>query len=179
MAELIAKTALDGKSVTIGGTTLAERDLGPVTSIAAFPGKLPEVNAGLQTLGLTFPAPNRFTQTADARLVWTGPDQGFLIGTPAPANLPAAITDQSGGWTALSLTGTVAADALMRLAPLDLHPKAFPPGSAARAPLGHMNMVLIAADHHEFLILIFRSMARTAFHEIETALHMLAARAAL
>ena len=178
MAEFIAKTALEGKSVTIGGTTLAERDLGPITSVAAFPAKLTAVNLALRPL--TFPEPNRFTKTTDAMLVWTGPDQAFLIGSTAPAlEGIAATTDQSGGWAGLSLQGPEAADALMRLVPLDLRPQSFPQGHAARAPLGHMNMVLIAAGHREFLILIFRSMARTAFHEIETALKMLAARAAL
>ena len=178
MAELIAKTALEGKSVTIGGTTLAERDLGPITSIAAFPGKWPAVNAVLHPL--TFPEPNRCTEADDGWLVWTGPDQAFLIGTTAPSLVGiAATSDQSGGWACLSLQGPVAADALMRLVPLDLRPQSFLMGHAARAPLGHMNMVLICPAANHFLILVFRSMARTAFHELETALNMLSARAAL
>ena len=39
MPELIAKTALNGpKPLTLAGTTLAELDPGPITSIALFPG---------------------------------------------------------------------------------------------------------------------------------------------
>ena len=179
VASLIAKTALAGQNpVTHLGTTLTVSDPGPITSIAIFPGQ--HGAATLALAPLTFPAPNRFTQTADARLVWTGPDQAFLIGTAAPdLEGIAAVTDQSGGWATLNLTGPAAADALMRLVPLDLRPHAFPQGHAARAPLGHMNMILLSPAPDDFLILIFRSMARTAFHELDTALKSLAARTAL
>ncbi len=171
MPELIAKTALAGQApATHAGTTLAEADLGPVTSIACFPG---QQKAVATTLGQPFPAPN----THAKGLCWTGPDQAFLIGRTAPDLTGlAACTDQSGGWVTLRLDGPLAAEALMRLVPLDLHK--FTPGQAARAPLGHMQMVLMA-DAQGFLILVFRSMARTAWHEIETALKACAARAAL
>jgi sarcosine oxidase subunit gamma len=76
----------------------------------------------------------------------------------------------------LRVTGTQATDALMRLVPLDL--RAFKPGQSARAPLGHMQMVLMR-EKQGFLLLVFRSMARTAWHEVETAMKSLAARAAL
>lgn len=171
MPNLIAKTALAGRApATHAATTLAEVDLGQITSIACFPGQQAAVSAAL---GQAFPTPN----SHDKGLCWTGPDQAFLIGRPAPdLGGLAAVTDQSGGWAALDLTGPLAADALMRLVPLDL--RHFGPGQAARAPLGHMQMVLIGQSGG-FLILVFRSMARTAWHEIEAALKMLAARKAL
>ena len=173
MPELIAKTALGGQTVTHNGTTLSEAAVGQITSIAVFPGK--QKPAGT-VLGQPFPKPNTFS-TKSGILCWTGPDQAFLIGTPAPDLTGiAATTDQSGGWAALRLTGPQAADALIRLVPLDLHH--MKPGQSARAPLGHMQMVLLR-EKDGFLILIFRSMAHTAWHEIETALKSLAARAAL
>lgn len=177
MPELIAKTALAGRApVTRNGTTLAEANLGQITSIAALPD---QQKAVAKALGQPLPAPNTFA-SKNGILCWTGPDQAFLIGKPAPDLTGiAATTDQSGGWVGLRLTGHHAADALMRLVPLDLRASAFPPGRTARAPLGHMNMVLLRVAPEEFLILVFRSMARTAWHEIETALAMLAARAAL
>ena len=166
MPELIAKSALSGQTVTHAGTTLAEVSLGPITSIACFPGQQTSVSAALGS----FPSPN----THANGLCWTGPDQAFLIGRPAPdLSQIAATTDQSGGWAALRLSGPVAADALMRLVPLDL--RQMTDGHAARAPLGHMQMILMR-EPDAFLILVFRSMARTAWHEIEAALKMLAAR---
>jgi sarcosine oxidase gamma subunit len=167
---LISKTALHGQTpVTHAGTTLAEVDLGQITSVACFPGQKEAVTKALGS----FPAPNT---NADG-LCWTGPEQAFLIGRPAPdLNGLAAVTDQSGGWAALRLSGPAAAEALMRLVPLDL--RKFGAGQAARAPLGHMQMVLMGQGDG-FLILVFRSMARTAWHEIEAALKMLAARKGL
>jgi len=167
--ELIAKSALAGQApVTHHGTTLSEAPLGQVTSIAAFPG---QQKAVAKALGQPFPKPN----SAKDGLCWTGPDQAFLMGRAAPDLTGlAAVTDQTGGWAALRLTGPMAADALMRLVPLDLG--RFKPGQSARAPLGHMQMILLR-DAEGFLILVFRSMARTAWHEIESAMKALAARA--
>jgi len=167
---LIAKSALFARApLTLSGTTLAEAQVGQITSVAAFPGKLPEVTAALGG----FPAPN----TVMGNLIWTGPEQAFVLGQAPDLTGLAAVTDQSGGWAALRLSGPMAADALMRLYPLDLRASHFPKDTCARAPLGHMQSILIA-EESGFLILIFRSMARTAWHEIETALQALTARAA-
>lgn len=169
MPELIAKTALSGQIATHAGTTLAEVSVGQITSVACFPGQMAAVSAVLGH----FPAPNTH---ADG-LCWTGPDQAFLIGRPAPDMTGlAATTDQTGGWTALRLSGALAVDVLARLVPLDV--ARMTAGQAARAPLGHMQMVLLR-EADAFLILIFRSMARTAWSEIEEAMKIVAARKAL
>ena len=107
-----------------------------------------------------------------------GPGESVNIVAPDLTGI-AATTDQSGGWATLRLTGPAGAAALARLVPVDLSAAAFPLGHAARAPLGHMQAVLMrpAADVVE--VMVFRSMARTAWHEIEVALRALAARAAL
>lgn len=170
MPELIAKSALFGRPpLILAGTTLEEATLGQITSIACFPGCKTKVSKRLGS----FPEPNR----TRSNLIWTGPEQAFLLGIPAPdLSGLAAVTDQSGGWAGLRLTGAKAADALMRLYPLDLRPAVFPPNTCARAPLGHMQSVLIR-EADSFLILVFRSMARTAWDEIGHALHALQARA--
>ena len=174
MPDLIAKSALAGQTpLTAGGVTLSEATLGPITSIAAFPGMAAKVAKKLGGL----PKPNRFL---DAPLrVWTGPDQAFLIGAEAPDLTGlAAVTDQSGGWAALTLEGPGAEAALMRLYPLDLRARSFPQTHAARAPLGHLQSILLRTGPETFLILIFRSMARTAWAEIAEVMHKLQARAA-
>ena len=171
MPNLIAKSPLSGQTaLTVAGTTLEEAHLNRLTSIAPFPGQGQAVAAALNQ---AFPAPN----THANGLCWTGADQAFLIGRTAPdLSGIAAVTDQSAGWAALRLTGPLATEALMRHVPLDLRKMAS--GQAARAPLGHMQMILLREDDG-FLILVFRSMARTAWHEVEAALTMLAARMAL
>ena len=46
MPELIAKTALDGRNLTLGSATLAELPLAPITSIAVFPSGAKAVDKG-------------------------------------------------------------------------------------------------------------------------------------
>ena len=169
MPDLLAKSALQGRTITLAATTLAEAAIGLLTSIAPFPGQTDATSAAL---GHPFPSPN----TTSGPLMWTGRDQAFLMGTPPDLTGLAACTDQTGGWCALRLTGPAAADALMRLVPLDLRTQSFPPGTCTRTALNHMGMIL-AREPDGFLILTFRSMAETAWHELETALHALAARA--
>ena len=111
-----------------------------------------------------------------ARIVWAGREQAFLTGVEPPALEGAALTDQSDGWTVLTLAGAGAVDVLARLVPMDLRLGAFPVGQALRTQLNHMNVVILRTGDHAFEILGFRSMARTAWHELEAAMQMLAAR---
>lgn len=181
MPELIAKTALAGQQpVVLLGTTLAELDLGTITSIAPFPGQDKAIAKALKPMGLTFPAANSFVVKSGVTLAWSGREQAFLIGSVCPDMAgSAAISDQSGGWAALSLTGPAATDALMRYVPMDLRLAAFPVGRSVRTPLYHMSMLLMRVAEDGFTVLVFRSMARTAWHELDVALQSLAARASL
>ena len=179
MPDLIATPALTQAPVTRGGATLAVIDPGRMTSIAPYPGQEGAVHAALSAVGLGFPAPNTVIAGAGCSIVWTGRAQAFLIGAKAPGlDGLAATTDQSDGWVALRLSGAAAPDVLMRLVPLDLRDGAFPAGQAARSGLNHMPLILWR-DAAGFTLMTFRSMARTAWHEIETAMDMLAARARL
>jgi heterotetrameric sarcosine oxidase gamma subunit len=175
--ELIAKSALEGRSATVGAVTLAEVEVGPITSIAVLPGGAKAVAKGLKPLGLVMPEPGTFAEKKGARIVWTGREQAFLMGVEAPALEGAAVTDQTDGWTVLALSGTAAVDVLARLVPMDLRLGAFPVGRALRTQLNHMNVVILRVGDYAFEIMGFRSMARTAWHELETTMHMVAARA--
>lgn len=178
MPELIAKSALAGQApLTCAETTLAEAPAVAMTSIAPFPGALDAVNAALAPLGVSFPAPNRVSSGPAARLMWTGRDQAFLIGAAAPdLTGVAATTDQTDGWATLSLTGPLATDTLARLVALDLRDAAFPVGQTARSGLNHMSAILSRTGPVAWEIMVFRSMARTAWHELAEALEMQAAR---
>jgi heterotetrameric sarcosine oxidase gamma subunit len=174
--ELIAKSALEGRRLTVGTVMLAEVDLGRVTSIALFPGGGKAVARGLKALGLAMPEPNSFAEKKGARIIWTGREQAFLTGADCPALEGAAVTDQTDGWTVLALSGAGAVDVLARLVPMDLRLAAFSVGGALRTQLNHMNVIILRTGDHAFEIMAFRSMARTAWHELEAAMQMLAAR---
>lgn len=176
MPELIAKSALEGRSKTLGGVTLAEVDVGPITSVAILPGGAKAVAKGLKMLGLAMPEPGTFAEKKGARIVWTGRDQAFLTGVEALLPEGAALTDQSDGWAVLAIGGPGAVDVLARLVPMDLRLGAFPVGRVLRTQLNHMNVVILRVGDHAFEIMGFRSMARTAWHELEAAMQMLAAR---
>jgi sarcosine oxidase gamma subunit len=175
--ELIAKTALEGQSISQGGLQLQELDPGPITSIALFAGQEEAALRALTGAGLRFPAPNCIESgPAGARMVWTGRNQAFLIGAEVPIIEGAALTDQTSGWSCLELSGAGASDVLMRLVPLDLRLTQFPVGRAVRSGLNHMNMVLIRTAEQSFEIMVFRSMAQTAWHEINEAMSSVVAR---
>lgn len=179
MAELIAKGPFDGQApVSGGGAELAPLPMTEIWSVALFPGQGPAAAAALAALGLAFPAPGSWVAGKDgARLVWTGRDQAFLIGAAPPQGLAAAaaLTEQSDGWAGVGLSGPGAAAALARLVPVDLRDAVLPPGRALRAPLNHMPAVILRLDEG-FALYTFRSMARTAWHELAEVLERLEAR---
>jgi len=178
--ELIAKSALESRGpLTLGGVTLSEVEVGPVASVAVLPGGAKAVARALKPLGLAMPEPNCWAAKGAARIIWTGRDQAFLVGVEPPNVEGAAVTDQSDGWAVLAISGPKAADTLMRLVPIDLRAVAFPVGRAVRVPLNHLNSVLLRTEDYAFELWVFRSMARTAWHEIETAMQAMAARSAL
>jgi sarcosine oxidase subunit gamma len=176
--ELIAKTPCAGLPlpVTRGGATLSEWVPGRMTAVMPHDGQA--TDKALKSLNLAFPAPNTMAGNGP-RIVWTGRGQAFLIGAEPPQGLDgaAALVDQSDGWAGLRLEGPAAADVLARLVPLDL--RAMAVGTAARSLLAHMALVLMRPEAEVFEMLVFRSMARTAVHEIDTAMRQLAARAAV
>ncbi|MDP4032074.1 MAG: sarcosine oxidase subunit gamma family protein [Pseudorhodobacter sp.] len=181
MPSLIARSPLAGQNpLILGGVTLSEVVLESVTSVAPLKGQDKALAKTLKSLGLATPKPNCFIAKGSARMVWTGRDQAFLIGL-APDALTglAALTDQTDGWACLALEGAMAEAALMRLIGLDLRPAQFGPGSAARTALNHMQAVVMRTAAQRFEILVFRSMAQTAWHEIAAAMKALAARQAL
>jgi sarcosine oxidase, subunit gamma len=94
--------------------------------------------------------------------LWLGPDQ-WLITAPAADvatlmsalrealdGVHSAITDVSDGRVALRLAGPSARAVLAKGCPLDLHPRAFPPGSVAGSVLAKTEVLLhlVGEDEH-------------------------------
>lgn len=180
MPSLIEKSPCDGLlPVYTGGLKLTEVAPARITSVAPLNGKERAVASALKALGLGWPAPGTSVVRGDAACLWSGRGQAFLIGA-APDGLDgiAALTDQSDGWARMRLEGPGAESVLARFVPLDLRAAVFPVGSVARSGLNHMMMVLSRTGDECFDIMVFRSMATTAVHELHQAMAALAARAA-
>lgn len=176
MARLVAISPCRGLlPLSAGSVTLSEVAPEAITAVAPFDGQAAAVSHALEKAArAAFPAPGRWTG-ADTRIVWTGPGQAMVLG-PAVAPVGAAVTDQSDAWAVMRLEGAAAAAVLARLVPIDLRVVQFPPGHAARTMLAHMTCTLLRLDEHVFEIMVFRSMAATAVHDIGTAMRSLAAQ---
>ena len=170
MAELIAKAPLQGQAPVIwGGITLEALPACPVYGVALYPG----APAGL------LPAPGQMDEAAGTRRVWTGRGTALVFGAvPDDLAAHAAVTDQSGAWAGIGLSGAGVTDVLARLVPLDLRPGACPPGAVRRSSLGHIPAVLIRLTLTQFEIRVPRSMARSAWEELSAVLDRIEARSA-
>ncbi|MEP2890595.1 sarcosine oxidase subunit gamma [Tateyamaria sp.] len=180
MVELIAKTPLDGVSPrTIGTVTLAEIDLGVLTSVAAYKGQDKAAGDALKAAhDIAWPAPLRATGKDGVRAIWFGRDMVLLAGPAPDAELSkyAALTDQSDAWCAVQLSGVGVQDVLARLVPIDVSPATFKRGHTARTQIQHMNGSLTRIGADRFVILVFRAMAGTLLHDLERAMASVAAR---
>lgn len=183
MADLNAKEPADLDRLTIGTVTLSQTPAGPIWAVMPYPGAVDAASAALRAAhGVPFPEPGRSHRSGAARIVWAGRALAFLFdAVPRSADLAthAGLGDQSDAWTRLRLAGAGCTDVLARLVPVDLSLEAFPEGASRRTGLGHMSALVIRAGPQAFDLLCLRSMAGTMVHELERAMRMCAARAAL
>ncbi|MEE4120818.1 MAG: sarcosine oxidase subunit gamma family protein [Paracoccaceae bacterium] len=179
MPTLPPETLLAGRTARHGAAELSELPLVPLWWIAPFPGGEAALSRALEAAhGVPFPAQGETARSGDAEIRWAGRAQALLIG-PGGADprlaAHAAVIDVSDVYARLGLTGPDTAAVLARLVPLDLRPPRFRAGRTARTLLGHMTAQVTATPEGTEL-LVMRSFARTAFHDIETAMRGVAAR---
>lgn len=181
MARLDASSPFGGDlPATAGMATLAEADVGAIASVMPLAGREKEASAALKAAcGVGFPDPGRSLSAGGVRAIWSGLNQALVLGPTLGPLLGAAVTDQSDAWAAVRLEGASAREVLARLCPLDMRDQAFPEDSAARSLIGHMNSAIVRIAPDAYLILVFRSMARTATREISEAMKSVAAQAEL
>ncbi|MCU4653190.1 sarcosine oxidase subunit gamma [Roseibacterium sp. SDUM158016] len=178
MAELIARSAFQGLlPLRFGNVEAVEVMAATITSVSPFRGQETKVSKALEkAVGVPFPDAGRVIARDDVRAIWTGMGQCFVLGAD-PGPLPgAAVTDQTDAWGALAIEGTDARAVLARLVPIDLRPDVFAVGHAARTLFGHMACVLTREAGDRYGIMVFRSMAGSAAHELEGAMRKVAAR---
>ena len=165
--------------LTIGVLTLSEVEPAHLTAIAPLRGKAADLKAAFKAAhGLDWPAPNRVTGGDEARAIWFGHAHVVLMGpAPYPALVAhASLTDVSDGWATVLLQGAGAADVLARISPIDLRTGVFEPGHTARTELLHMQASITRLSDDAFLIMGFRSMARTMVHDLKIAMEGVEAR---
>ena len=177
MAKLLAKSPCQGLlPIVVGSCSLEEQLPAAITSITPFAGQQKQVSAALKdALGVTFPAPNRATGKEGSRCIWSGMGQALFIGPTIKPIKGAAHSDQSDAWAVMRLTGPDAVLVLAKLAPVNLAHTSFRRGHTVRTLLNHMAVLITRTGTNAFDIMVFRSMAQTAVHELETAMKSVAA----
>lgn len=180
MVDLRAQSPCAGLlPVTAGDLHLSEVMPGRMTSLAPYRGRAAALSAAMQAAhGVAWPEPGRMTGEGAARTLWFGREMAILMGPEPDPGLAAhaALTDQSDAWAVLQLEGGRAAEVLARLCPLDLRDAVFALGQTARTDVAHMAGSVSRLGPQVWQIMVFRSMAGTLVHEVQTAMHRVAAR---
>ncbi|CAN7397988.1 sarcosine oxidase subunit gamma [Mesorhizobium sp. LjNodule214] len=126
------------------------------------------------------PAPDtpKVVGAVDATLIWSGPDQFLVLsrnGKHAMGPLgqvfasSASLSDQSHARVLISVSGAKARTMLAKLSSIDLHPDAFPIGTAAATSMDHTSVTLWrGADGPDgqavFNVLVFATFAESLWH---------------
>ena len=130
--------------------------------LAGYGAELPQSAARVMGVGISF--------------VWAGPDQWLAIaerenGRDLEAELKtllagiAAVVDQSDGRVVVRISGTRARDVLAKGVPIDVHPRAFKPGSVAITHASHIGIILWQTDDAPtYEAALFRSYADSFAH---------------
>lgn len=128
------------------------------------------VVGGAVGAALDLPAPDGSITAVNGtfRLVGTGPESWLAVDESSAAAWPdrlstalegvASVSDQSGAYCLLRITGSGARELLQRGVHLDLHPSVFGPGSAAATMIAHISVILWQVDDTPtFEVAVFRS----------------------
>jgi heterotetrameric sarcosine oxidase gamma subunit len=126
-----------------------------IIEIAAFRGRAPELLSRARERGFTLPALGQVAAACGGIVLAVRPERWLLLVPPAPpgasadtareiAGAAGAAVELSSGLVALHLGGAAARETLKRGCRLDLHPAAFPPGTAAASTLAQVAVTLAA-----------------------------------
>jgi sarcosine oxidase subunit gamma len=183
----LRRTALEARYVRARGVRLNERqDLGKL-DVRGDPHDRAFMAAVGRVLDLLLPS-EPGTSAAKARIaaLWLGPDE-WLVTCPAGeaarlasslrealADIHAAITEVTDGRVAFRVAGPSARDVLAKGCPLDLHPRAFPPGSCAQSLLAKASVLIHLLDDDpergpSFDVYVARSFAYYSWTWLEDA----------
>ena len=168
---------------------LAERAFAGYVNLRGNPGDAAFLNAASDALGIGPPVePNTVARPApparaEVTLCWLGPDEWMVITPPdrqtglmaamlqATNGLHAAVTDLTGGYTTIQLSGPRVRDLLAKGSTLDLHPRSFGAGQCAQTNVGKTGVLMIpavnAGDDQSFQLVVRRSFADYLFQWIE------------
>jgi len=126
-----------------------------------------------QAYGIALPQGPKRVEAGALAFVGMGPGRFLAVGDTSGLETAlgehAAVFDQSDGYGVLQLRGPALYRVLAKGVGIDLHPAAFPVGSAAATSIAHIGAILWRLPDHEdgspvFVVAVFRSMAASFWH---------------
>jgi len=160
------------------GVTLTEIRNFDLVQVMARRGKAVDMATVAKTrFGVAAPETPKAVHTADATLIWSGPDQFFILsknGKHAMDSLVPAfaasgsLSEQSHARALISISGAKARAMLAKLSSIDLHPGAFAVGAAAATSMDHTSVTLWRGNDRDgqavFNVLVFATFAESLWH---------------
>lgn len=161
------------------GISLTETRNFDLVQVMARRGRWAELARSAQALfGVACPETPKAVRAPDATLIWSGPDQFFVLSKGGkhtidtlsqPFSQSASLSDQTHARALISVSGTQARTMLAKLSSLDLHPAAFPVGAAAATSMDHTSVTLWRCSDQPdgqavFNLLVFATFAESLWH---------------
>lgn len=162
------------------GVALTEiRDF-DLVQVMARRGKAGETaKAAKARFGVAVPETPRAVGTADATLIWSGPDQFLVLSKGGKHSIEAltsvfagsaSLSDQSHARALISISGEKARAMLAKLSSIDLHPDVFAVGAAAATSMDHTSVTLWRGGDRDgqavFNLLVFATFAESLWHTV-------------
>ena len=163
------------------GVSLTEVRNFDLIQVMARRGKAAEMGKAAKVrFGVAAPDAPKAVQISDVTLIWSGPDQFFVLSkgdkhtvqTLAPTfSGPASLSDQSHARVLISISGIKARTMLAKLSSIDLHAEAFPVGAAAATSMDHTSVTLWRGGDRPdgqavFNLLVFATFAESLWHTV-------------
>ncbi len=180
---LNALLGADPRHDIIGAVTISENAGVALASLATRRGQADRVAAVAKRLGLDLPRPGRASHSVPYSALWLGPDQWLILAEgdvdadiakalEAAFGSAASITEQTGGWVCLDVSGPALPALFERLCALDT--AAMEPGHGTRTVIEHLGCYVICVGIGEFRVLGPRSSAASLHHALTTAARAIA-----
>lgn len=130
--------------------------------------------------GVAAPDTPKAVKASDATLIWSGPDQFFVLSKggkhtmdvlASPFSGSASLSDQSHARALISISGDKARAMLAKLSSIDLHADAFAIGAAAATSMDHTSVTLWRGNDRAdgqavFNVLVFATFAESLWHTV-------------
>lgn len=159
------------------GLAISARETLTMASFAAARGKENALRDSIRaTYGVELPLGAGCVEGNGIAFVWAGPDHWLAVAerqesrdlqTELKRSLAgiASVVDQSDGRIVVRISGPRARDVLAKGVPIDLHPRAFSPGSVAITHASHIGVILWQTDDAPtYEAALFRSYADSFTH---------------